>query len=47
MEYLTNIVLLSKCDCLLGVYVGGTVGALEMNGGAYEHVEIMDLGVYE
>ncbi len=47
LEYLTNIVLLSKCDCLLGVYVGGTVGALEMNGGAYEHVEIMDLGVYE
>lgn len=47
LEYLTNIVLLSKCDCLLGVYVGGTTGALEMNGGAYEHVEIMDLGVYE
>lgn len=47
LEYLTNIVLLSKCDCLLGVYVGGTVGALEMNGGAYEHVEIMDLGVYQ
>ncbi len=46
LEYLTNIVLLSRCDCLLGVYVGGTVGALEMNGGAYEHVEMMDLGVY-
>ncbi len=47
LEYLTNIVLLSKCDCLLGVYVGGTTGALEMNGGAYDHVEIMDLGVYQ
>ena len=47
LEYLTNIVLLSRCHCLLGVYVGGTTGALEMNGGAYEHVEIMDLGVYK
>lgn len=47
LEYLTNIALLSRCDCLLGVYVGGTVGALEMNGGRYEHVEIMDLGVYQ
>lgn len=47
LEYLTNIVLLSRCDCLLGVYVGGTTGAMEMNGGGYEHVEIMDLGVYE
>lgn len=47
LEYLTNIALLSRCDCLLGVYVGGTTGALEMNGGAYEHVEIMDLGVYQ
>ncbi len=46
LEYLTNIVLLSRCDCLLGVYVGGTTGAMEMNGGAYEHVEVMDLGVY-
>lgn len=46
LEYLTNIVLLSECDCLLGVYVGGTVGALEMNGGRYGQVEIVDLGVY-
>lgn len=45
-EYLTTVVLLSKCDCLVGSLVGATVGAIGMNQNKYEHVEIYDKGVY-
>ena len=44
-EYLINIILLAKCDCLLAGSVGGTYGALLMSQG-YEYVHIYDLGVY-
>lgn len=46
LEYLTTVVLLSRCDCLIGSLVGATVGALEMNQGQYESTYIYDLGVY-
>lgn len=45
-EYLTTIYLLSKCHALAGSMVGSTIGALCMNCGEYEHVEIIDRGVY-
>ena len=44
-EYLINIMLLAKCDCLLAGSVGGTYGALLMSQG-YEYAHIYDLGVY-
>ena len=46
MEYLTTIYLLSKCNVLVGSLVGSTIGAICMNCGAYEHVQIIDKGVY-
>ena len=45
-EYLTTVALLAKCDCLVGTLVGATVGAIGFNAGKYEHIEIIDLGVY-
>ncbi len=47
LEYLTTVVLLSKCNCLIGSLVGATVGALGMNKGEYKHVYIYDLGEYK
>lgn len=44
-EYLTNIVMLSKCNCLLTSRTSGSVGALLL-AEKYEHVEVYDLGVY-
>jgi len=46
IEYLTTIYLLSKCNVLVGSIVGSTIGAICMNCGEYEHVEIIDKGVY-
>ena len=46
MEYLTTVILLSKCNCLIGTLVGATVGALELNQEQYESKYIFDLGVY-
>lgn len=45
-EYLMNILLLSRCDCLVAGSVGGTYGALLMSEG-YEYQYVYDLGVYE
>lgn len=46
-EYLTTVALLSKCCCLLGTLIGSTLGAIGMNQGRYEHVEIYDKGTYK
>nr|WP_308624384.1 hypothetical protein [uncultured Eisenbergiella sp.] len=45
-EYLINILLLAKCDCLVAGSVGGTYGALLMSKG-YEYQYVYDLGRYE
>jgi len=47
LEYLTTVVLLSRCTCLIGSLVGATAGALGMNGGRYENTYIYDLGEYK
>ena len=47
LEYLTTVILLSKCNCLIGSLVGATVGALAMNMGKYENLYIYDLGEYK
>lgn len=46
LEYLTTIYLLSKCNALVGSIVGSTMGAICMNCGQYEHIEIIDMGTY-
>jgi len=38
--YLSEIYMLSKCDCFAGAVCGGTEGALILNGGRYEKVRI-------
>ena len=44
-EYLTTMVMLSKCDCILASVVSGTVGmAVFSDGWSYEH--FYDLGRY-
>lgn len=45
-EYLTEIYVLSKCDCLLSGRVGILGAALPMNAGKYENKYIYDLGIY-
>ena len=45
-EYLLTVSLLAKCDALMGTIVGKTVGAICINGGKYEHIDIIDLGRY-
>lgn len=47
MEYLTTLVLLSRCNCLTGTLIGSTVGAIGFNRGKYEEIEIIDLGMYQ
>ena len=47
IEYLTDIVILSKCNCLIGSIVGGSIGAIEMNQGRYEHKYLFNLVVYK
>jgi hypothetical protein len=47
LEYLTTVVILSRCNCLIGSLIGSTVGALGMNQGKYENTCIYDLGVYK
>ena len=44
-KYLINILLLSKCQCLVAGCAGGTYGALIMTEG-YEDEYVFDLGVY-
>ena len=47
IEYLTTMHLLSNCNALFGSLVGSTMGAICMNCGAYEGVEIFDAGMYQ
>lgn len=44
-EYLINILLLSKCNCLVGGNTSGSIGALLLNE-EYEYKYIFNLGVY-
>lgn len=45
LNYLTEIYLLSKCQCLCAGRTSGTVGALLFTEG-YEYVYLFDLGIY-
>lgn len=45
-EYLTTVVILSRCQCIIGSLIGATVGALVMNKGEYENTYLYDLGIY-
>lgn len=45
-EYLTEIYVLSHCNCLLSGRVGILMAALPMNNLKYEHKYIYDLGLY-
>lgn len=44
-EYLINILLLAKCNCLIAGSVGGTYGALLLSKG-YEYEHVFNLGTY-
>lgn len=46
MDYITAIVILSKCNCFIGGKCDGTLAALNMNGDKYENVYLFDLGRY-
>jgi len=46
LEYLAEMVLLTKCDFLLCAMTSGNAAAIFMNGGEYLGKEIFDLGVY-
>lgn len=45
-EYLMELYILSKCDCLLASRVGAAWMSLVINGEKYEHQYIYDLGLY-
>ena len=45
LEYVSQIMLLSSCDCLVAGLTSGTIGALLFTSG-YEYKYIFDLGVY-
>jgi hypothetical protein len=47
LEYLTSVVILSRCNCLVGSMIVAVSGALVMNQGKYENKYIYDLGVYK
>ena len=46
LEYLSSIVILSRCNCLVSGLCGGSYAAIYMNGGKYEHKYLFDLGLY-
>ncbi len=46
-EYVTEVYLLSECDCLYSCIGGGSQFAYFVNGGRYEHVEVYDKGLYQ
>lgn len=46
LEYLSSIILLSRCTALIGGNCGGTLGALFFNDEKYEFKKIFDLGLY-
>ncbi len=47
LEYLASIMLLSKCDGLIGGVNGGTIAATYINGGKYRYNKLIYLGVGE
>ena len=46
LDYLTSIMILSKCTSAVIGINNGSMAALYINGGRYENVHIYDLGVY-
>lgn len=46
LEYLSSIILLSRCDALIGGNCGGTMAALFFNDCKYQFTHIFDLGLY-
>ncbi|GHV55167.1 hypothetical protein FACS1894216_16810 [Synergistales bacterium] len=46
LEYLTKIVIASKCGYLIGGINGGSVAALTFNGGRYDGTNLIDIGRY-
>lgn len=46
LEYLSSIILLSRCTALVGGNCGGTLGALFFNDEKYEFVHVFNLGLY-
>ena len=46
LEYLSSIILLSRCSALVGGNCGGTLGALFFNDEQYQFVHVFDLGLY-
>lgn len=46
LEYLSSLVILSRCSALIGGNCGGTSAALYMNNMKYEYTYIFNLGLY-
>ncbi|CVI67331.1 hypothetical protein NDGK_00843 [Clostridiales bacterium CHKCI001] len=46
LEYLSSIILLSRCSALVGGNCGGTMAALFFNNCQYQYTYIFDLGLY-
>ena len=46
LEYIRDIVLLSRCDYFLGTLTSGASAAILMNSGKYKDKFVIDLGVY-
>jgi hypothetical protein len=47
LEYLTKIIIASRCDYLLCGINSGSVGAIEFNGGCYKKKYVINMGIYE
>ena len=47
VEYLSSLVIISKCDSLLAGNCGGTEAAVFMNGLKYKECKVYNLGLYE
>lgn len=45
LEYLSQIIILSRCDCFVAGLTSGTIGAMLLTNG-YEYSYIFDLGLY-
>ena len=46
-NYIVNVYLLSKCDCLIGSFNNGILTACIWNNGCYDMMEIVDYGKYK
>ena len=46
LEYLSSIILLSRCTSVIGGNCGGTLGAIFFNNEKYEFTHVFDLGLY-